>query len=164
MTVIKKIIKTGGSDMFKIWFSLHKNTRTVCTSGYWAGRPHMSQGVTLAAAFMLHRAQQQLYLHKESVAFIFTLNGLDCYILSFPHSLEDNSKRPSAHSLHKDNTTVQYSENYRSKGKVHYVDPDHGKLHILKIKRITGYAYLVRRVIHCVFSMENVLLVTLGFI
>lgn len=39
------------------------------------------------------------YLNKESIPFVVTLNGLDCYILSFPHSFEDNPKSPSANSL-----------------------------------------------------------------
>ena len=42
------------------------------------------------------------YLDKESVPLILTLDGLDCYILSFPYGLEDNSKRPSANGLKKE--------------------------------------------------------------
>lgn len=46
-----------------------------------------------------HKKGYSQYLNKESIPFIVTLNGLDCYILSFPHSFEDNPKSPSANSL-----------------------------------------------------------------
>lgn len=64
------------------------------------GMPHVSS-TSIAAEQKCHQ-----YLNKESIPFILTLNGLDCYVLSFPYGLEDNSKGPSANSLKKNNMTV----------------------------------------------------------
>lgn len=55
---------------------------------------------------MLHREQKK-YLNKEGISLIFTLNGLDGYILSFPYSLKDNSKCPSANRLNTDKNDMR---------------------------------------------------------
>lgn len=39
------------------------------------------------------------YLHQERVPLVLALNGLDGDVLSFPHGLEDHSKRSSANGL-----------------------------------------------------------------
>lgn len=41
------------------------------------------------------------HLHQESVPLILALDGLDGDILSFPHGLEDDSKRSSSNYLEK---------------------------------------------------------------
>lgn len=61
----------------------------------WAGKsllkPPRLQGATVRPA----------YLHQKSVPLVLALNGLDGDILSFPHGLEDNSKRSSTNHLNK---------------------------------------------------------------